>query len=62
MYRFASGKTAAQFSFPRESLFGTPHLNDAATKDLFHLIGSRHAPQEAMVRASAEFPYKLLTH
>src|ERR1035437_1552385 len=27
-------KTATQFSFPKESLFRTPHLHDAATKNL----------------------------
>src|SRR5665811_1614117 len=44
MYYFASGKTATQFSFPKESLFGTPHLHDADTKNLFHFIGSRSRP------------------
>jgi hypothetical protein len=52
-------KQTAQFSFPKVSPSATPHLHDATTKDLFHLIGSRHAPQEATVRASAEFPHKL---
>src|ERR1019366_4603494 len=54
-------KTAAQFWFPRVSPLATPHLHDAATKDLFHLIGSAHAPQEGTVRTSAEFPHKLAT-
>src|ERR1039457_7593692 len=55
-------KTAAHFWFPRVTPLATPHLHDAATKDLFHLIGSRHALQEVSVRTSAEFPHKLLTH
>src|ERR1039457_7627980 len=62
MYRFASGKNNCHNSCPGVSPFTTPHLHDAATKDLFHLIGSRHAPQEATVRASAEFSHKLLSH
>src|ERR1035441_8369884 len=61
MYRFASGKNSCQNSFPRVSPFATPHLHDAATKDLFHLIGSAHAPQEGTVCASAEFPHRLPT-
>jgi hypothetical protein len=59
MCRFASGKTAAQSLFPKESLFVTLHIHDAATKNLFHLIGSP-ARQTRNGRASAEFPHKLL--